>query len=144
MEVCFVEAAAGAGGDYDTLVCRLIEREYERGERVWVLCPDRAGAEALDMRLWAFDPDAFIPHGLIDQVGAETPVVLVPPEHPLGAIPRPVVCNLRPGAFAGVAARVIEPIPPDEPAKAAARERWRAYQRAGHGPRLERFAALPT
>lgn len=138
VEVCFVEAAGTRSVDYTVFVCRLIERGYERGERALVLCPDRARAEALDRSLWSFDPDSFVPHGLIDQASAKTPVLLVPPEHRFSAEGGPVVYNLRPAAVAE-AGRVIEPIPPDEPGKAAARERWRAYQRAGHSPRLERI-----
>ena len=44
---------------------RLLAQLLERGERVYLKCPDREAAEAMDRFLWSFDPDAFLPHGLV-------------------------------------------------------------------------------
>ena len=42
--------------------CRLIEKVYRRGHRIYVHTGDEAGARAMDDLLWSFRPDRFIPH----------------------------------------------------------------------------------
>jgi DNA polymerase III subunit chi len=46
--------------------CRLIEKIYKLGHRVYVQHQDRAQAQALDNLLWEFQAASFIPHQLAD------------------------------------------------------------------------------
>ena len=46
------------------LACRLIEKAYLRGHKVFVFCNNRQEAETLDELLWTFKEDSFIPHNL--------------------------------------------------------------------------------
>ena len=42
--------------------CKLIEKAYEMGHQVYVLCDDVTQAHAFDELLWTFKPESFIPH----------------------------------------------------------------------------------
>lgn len=44
------------------LVCELVRKAYDTHQPALILARDQAQAEALDDLLWAFDPDAYIPH----------------------------------------------------------------------------------
>ena len=54
------------------LACRLIEKAYLRGHRVFVHCNNQHDAEHLDELLWTFKDDSFIPHNLQGE-GPEPP-----------------------------------------------------------------------
>ncbi|MFO8006265.1 MAG: DNA polymerase III subunit chi [Candidatus Brocadiia bacterium] len=55
------------------LVCRYVERAYERGETVAVYAPDAEEAAELDRRLWTFRQQSFIPHVVLSE--AEAPLI---------------------------------------------------------------------
>lgn len=108
-------------------ICALATRAYRRKLPTLVLCNDLAQAEALDQRLWEFDPDLYLPHQIAgDEDDAWVPLLLVPPgtETPL----RDYIINLRPTVVASAPARVAELIIDDAAGRSAARERWRQYQ----------------
>lgn len=54
------------------LVCRLIEKAYTKGHRVYVHCANQVDAEHIDELLWTFKEDSFIPHNLQGE-GPEPP-----------------------------------------------------------------------
>ncbi|RUR19977.1 DNA polymerase III subunit chi [Legionella sp. km535] len=54
------------------VACRLLEKAYARGHRVFVSCDNRQDAEHLDELLWTFRDDSFIPHNLQGE-GPEPP-----------------------------------------------------------------------
>lgn len=54
------------------VACRLIEKAYMRGHRVYVHCMNQHDAEFLDELLWTFRDDSFIPHNLQNE-GPEPP-----------------------------------------------------------------------
>jgi DNA polymerase IIIc chi subunit len=58
--------------------CRLVERLYQKGERVAVFLSDSGRAAVLDEYLWTFAQHSFVPHVLWDGQGeVEDPVVVV-------------------------------------------------------------------
>ncbi|MDZ7749811.1 MAG: DNA polymerase III subunit chi [Halofilum sp. (in: g-proteobacteria)] len=59
-----------------TYLCRLAEKAYRLGHRVWIHVPadDRAGA--LDDRLWTFSQGSFVPHERASDADPDCPVVL--------------------------------------------------------------------
>jgi DNA polymerase-3 subunit chi len=115
------------------LVCELAKKAFASGQPCVILCASEAQAETLDDLLWSFDEDAFIPHQIAGQdddgSDAEVDVLLAPPgtDVPL----RPLLINLRDGAFEGDFQRVLEVVPPDPAAREPLRQRWRAYQARG-------------
>ncbi|WP_298622097.1 DNA polymerase III subunit chi [uncultured Legionella sp.] len=54
------------------VACRLLEKAYAKGHRVFVSCTNQQDAEHLDEFLWTFRDDSFIPHNLQGE-GPEPP-----------------------------------------------------------------------
>ncbi|WP_392536366.1 DNA polymerase III subunit chi [Legionella sp. 227] len=54
------------------VACRLLEKAYAKGHKVYVLCNNKQDAEILDELLWTFKEDSFIPHNLQGE-GPEPP-----------------------------------------------------------------------
>lgn len=54
------------------VACRLLEKAYAKGHRVYVLCNQKQDAEFLDELLWTFKEESFIPHNLQGE-GPEPP-----------------------------------------------------------------------
>ena len=112
------------------LVCELARKAVAADQWLLVLARDQAQAEALDDLLWAFDPDAYIPHQIAgDEEDELAPVLIAPPgvDAPL----RPLVLNLRDAAVEGSLERVLEVVPADASARGPLRERWKHYQARG-------------
>ncbi|MDX1589348.1 MAG: DNA polymerase III subunit chi [Oleiphilaceae bacterium] len=58
---------------------RLAEKAWRQGDRVALYCRDGEQAGQLDEILWAFRPDAFLPHARLgpeDEAGGQSVVVL--------------------------------------------------------------------
>lgn len=60
-------------GDEQTFACRLIDKVYRAGHRIYVHTGSARQAEELDDHLWVFREDSFIPHAL-HSVDIEAPV----------------------------------------------------------------------
>ena len=113
---------------------KLLERVLAAGRRVVLLAPSPERVEDLANHLWTYDPDAWLPHGSARDGHPEAqPVYLTDKEEaPNGATVLVVVEGLEPD-FAGRFERVVDMFNGrDEAAVAAARQRWRRYQAAGH------------
>lgn len=54
------------------IACRLLEKAYLRGHKVYVFCNNQHDAELIDELLWTFKEDSFIPHNLQGE-GPEPP-----------------------------------------------------------------------
>jgi DNA polymerase-3 subunit chi len=54
------------------VACRLLEKAYYKGHRVYVFCDNQKDAEFIDELLWTFRDDSFIPHNLQGE-GPEPP-----------------------------------------------------------------------
>jgi DNA polymerase-3 subunit chi len=113
--------------------CRLAEKAYEQGYRVFIRTRDSQQAERLDELLWTFRADSFLPHGLAGQVKDE-PILLG--ERMPDDVRHDYLINfgleLPPGwqrfkRLAEVVEQRQEPL-------AQARQRFRAYRSAGHPP----------
>jgi len=134
-----VDFAFGAPDRLRT-ACVAARKRFLAGQRVVVYCSDGARLSAFDRMLWAFDDTSFVPHVLAgDPLCAATPVVLTasPPDaasQAMGAGEPPWLLNLDEGCPPSLQAfeRVMEIVSDDPADRLAARERWRAYQAAGH------------
>ena len=111
--------------------CRLAERAWHEGHRVWLHGADGAMAEALDELMWTFRDTSFVPH---ERAPGSTgcPVLIGcgadEPSH------HDVLINLADEVpqFYGRFARVAEIVLNDDQAKATLRARWKLYRDAGH------------
>ncbi len=50
-----------AGEERHLFACRLVEKAYKLGNKVWLRL-DESALEQLDTSLWAFRPESFVPH----------------------------------------------------------------------------------
>lgn len=113
------------------LVCELARKCHASGQPTLILARDAAHAELLDELLWAFDPDAYLPHQIAgqDEDDAITPILIAAPGT---ATPdRPLVINLRDEIAAGSYLRVLEVVPADAAARDPLRQRWSGYKALG-------------
>ena len=121
-----------------TQACQTSLRQYLAGQPLLVYCTDAQRLKAFDQKLWAVDEAAFVPHVAADDPeAANTPICLVSADLPsaLARAPAKVwLLNLDDNCPPGIenVSRVLEIVSDDETDKAAARERWRLYQAAGH------------
>jgi DNA polymerase-3 subunit chi len=114
------------------LACRLIEKAYQRGHRVFVLCETEQDAEHLDELLWTYKDDSFVPHNLQGE-GPEPPP---PVQIGFGQEPRgfnDILINMVdpiPSYFMKFK-RVIEIVAANEEAKIISRNHYRDYRNQG-------------
>jgi len=55
--------------------CKLTEKAWRLGHRIYLHCQDAAQRNALDERLWSFKDEAFLPHGVTEE-DADAPIAL--------------------------------------------------------------------
>ena len=111
--------------------CRLADRAFRKGHRVYLHTRDEAGAQALDRLLWEFKPHSFLPHGMLG--GEDSERIGIgwgdkPGEH------EDVMINLdlEVPAFVGRFQRVLEIVVQHPTIQAPLRESWRRYKHFGY------------
>jgi DNA polymerase-3 subunit chi len=115
------------------LACRLAEKAYRMGHRVYINTESGKQLGELDDLLWTFRAGSFLPHARVQDKPDEVPPIL------LGSDTEPpamddVLVNLAgavPPWFSRFH-RVAELVGTDEAARTAARERYRFYQDRGY------------
>lgn len=111
------------------VACRLLEKAYQRGHRVFVYCESKENAERLDELLWTYKDDSFIPHNLQGE-GPEPPP---PVQIGYGAEPRgfnDILLNMAqtiPPYFARFR-RIMEVVAANDAAKEISRSHYRDYR----------------
>ncbi|MDB5716837.1 MAG: polymerase chi subunit, HolC [Sphingomonas bacterium] len=76
MQVDFYHLAATP---LERVLPRIAERLVGEGQRLLVVVGDDALAERLDISLWSYAPDGFLPHGRAGAAGeADQPVLIAP------------------------------------------------------------------
>ncbi|MCU0735674.1 MAG: DNA polymerase III subunit chi [Methylotetracoccus sp.] len=124
------------------IACRLAEKAYRLGHRLYIQTASSRDDALLDDLLWTFRQNSFIPHARWPGVDdPDLPVLL-------GHDPPPVflhellihLADPIPEAF-GRFARVVEIINADETVRAAARRRYRFYQERALTPVTHQLTA---
>lgn len=120
--------------------CRLIEKVYRRGHRIYVHTPDLDSTRKMDDLLWTFRPDRFVPHHCQDtSVGHDlvsaddaSPVRIGHDFEPSGH--QDVLVNLSGNVpdFFSRFERVAEVVPMIENLREAARANYRFYKERGY------------
>jgi DNA polymerase-3 subunit chi len=112
------------------LVCELAKKAYAAQLPTLILTRTLEEAELLDDQLWAFDPEAFIPHQIAgDDEDEVTAVLILPPG--AQAAPRPLVINLREECASAGFDTVKEVVPADPAEREGSRRRWAEYRKRG-------------
>jgi DNA polymerase-3 subunit chi len=132
-KVDFYLLGGGGADDPARIACRLTEKAYRLGHRVYLLAPDPATATELDELLWTFSQGSFVPHTLADAAGADDQPVLIGHAEPPAAFHDVLVslANEVPAWFTRFT-RVAELVGADDASKAQARERFRFYRERGY------------
>lgn len=117
-------------------LCQLVGKALAQGLEIVVLTESAAASTVLDRLLWEMPQHGFVPHcGADDPRAGQTPVII---DHRPEKLPsRSLLFNWTGQIASGLDRyeRLIEIIDTDQELRAAARERWRAYQAQGHEPR---------
>jgi len=114
------------------VACRLLEKAYMKGHRVYVHCENQQDAETLDELLWTFRDDSFVPHNLQGE-GPEPPP---PVQIGHGKEPRgfnDILLNMTRNVvpFYNKFKRVMELVPNLELEKELSRKRYKEYRAVG-------------
>lgn len=113
--------------------CRLAEKAFRQGCRVYLHTETADDARTLDDRLWGFKPESFVPHNLISESLTPPPPVQIgfgdDPAHHSDVLIN--ASNSLPGFFSRFK-RVAEIVTKDEPVKKRSREHFRFYKDRGY------------
>tara|TARA_B100000686_G_C16232836_1_gene685751 strand:- start:124 stop:555 length:432 start_codon:yes stop_codon:yes gene_type:complete len=62
--VDFYVQVAGTSQGHLTLACRVTEKAYQAGHRIYLRCQNEDQANQMDALLWTFSQSSFVPHQL--------------------------------------------------------------------------------
>ncbi|HEK1007875.1 TPA: DNA polymerase III subunit chi [Pseudomonas putida] len=122
--------------------CKLCEKAWRLGHRVYLHCQDAEQRSELDLRLWRFKGEAFVPHDLAE-LHADATVALGLRAESAGEH-RDLLINLGadvPG-FVGQFERVAEIVVEEATIRQSARERFRFYREQGYALQDHRLQRL--
>jgi len=125
------------------LACRLAERGYLAGQRVFVWLDEPLLLERFDELLWTFADRSFVPHELYSDVRQwqDTPVLLGCSAQPQQGFELLVNLAAAIPAAAIHAAGIAELVDADEQRRRAGRNRFRQYRDGGRTPETRALAS---
>ncbi|MEE9425733.1 MAG: DNA polymerase III subunit chi [Methylococcales bacterium] len=115
------------------VACKITEKAYKLGKRVFILTSTAEESQALDNLLWSFKQGSFIPHEIVDSTQQQTTEAL-PNSVLIGAstsvTSATVLINLSTELPDNMDRfeRIVEIIDQDVQIKQAGRQRYKAYQ----------------
>lgn len=120
--------------DRDRFICRLTEKAFRLGHRVFLQTDSGEQARQLDDLLWSFRDRSFIPHGLASKVDGDPdfPVVIGQNEAPQGQYDLLINAGETIPEYFSRFERVAEPVLNEDSAKARGREHYRFYRDRGY------------
>ena len=122
-------------GDEMEFTCRLIAKIYRLGHRIHVHTGSEAAAKQLDERLWAWQPQSFVPHALqADPASGDDPAPVKIGFGAKATDSKDVLINLAPEVpdFFSQFERVAEVVPTDDQRRETAREHYNFYKGGNH------------
>lgn len=111
--------------------CKLTDKAWRLGHRVYLHCNDAQQREELDARLWRFKGETFVPHGPVED-DSDAPVALGIGTDPGTHQDLLVNLDLRIPEFFKRFARIAEIVVEDPAIRLAARESFRFYREQGY------------
>ncbi len=119
--------------------CRIIEKAYRLGRKVYIHANDKEQAHELDEILWNFKPEAFVPHNLSYEETTKLPPVQIGfNENNSSFQPdnyyQDVFVNLADTTpdFASRFTRIAEILCQHDNILSTGRERWKQYKQLGY------------
>lgn len=113
--------------------CDLAAKAWRLGKRVLIACETEQQAFEIDERLWAREPDSFVPHNLSGEVTQYATPIEISWKGKRNAQRRDLLISLQQDIPEYVASftQVIEFVPIHEADKTQARERYKQYRQMG-------------
>lgn len=121
------------GGTREQTACKLIEKAYNLGHRIYVHTESDEHSRQLDELLWVFRDGSFLPHEQYQPgTPSESPITIG--SHAAPEADAEVMINLAPEVplFFSRFLRVAELVGTESEAKAQGRERFRFYRDRGY------------
>ena len=115
---------------YDQVVCQLCQKAYDNNQLTLLLTCDPQQTQHLDLRLWTFRDDSFLPHDSDEDDNPTTPILVQDAPNPRGD--RQLLINLSaevPSYFAQFE-RVIELVTDEN--RQQARAHYSFYKERGY------------
>ena len=111
--------------------CKLTEKAWRMGHRIYLHCSDAAQRDELDARLWRFKGESFVPHSNTEDQPDGT-IVMGLTEAPASHQDLLINLDLKVPEFFKRFARVAEVVVEDPAVRLAARESFRFYREHGY------------
>ena len=122
-----------SNGNRYLLACRLAEKIYHQGRRIFINTASEEEQRHMDRLLWTFRQGSFVPHAIMEKADPSTNPVVIGKAGEVGE-EADVMINLAlevPASFSRFE-RVVELIDREPQVKAAGRERFRFYRDRGY------------
>jgi len=137
--------------------CRITEKAYDQGFKVFIQCDDALISQKMDSLLWTFSRESFVPHRICEREELswqEYPVQLGAlqidkPQHSeqhsgdgqSNARVADVVVNLAdtPSDAIFAFSRIVDLVSGEQTDRLAGRERFRKYREKGHKPNTHKL-----
>lgn len=120
--------------------CRLTQKAWSAGHKIYIHVANDQAATELDRLLWSFNQQSFIPHAVAGtEEAAQAPVVIG--TDPSSDKDNDLLVSLA-DQFSQAAnnfTRVVEIVAADDTAKADARERFKRYRELGVEPNTHKI-----
>ncbi len=111
--------------------CKLTQKVYRMGHRVYIHTADQAGAEQFNQLLWQFSPSSFVPHALQGQADNEG-VTIGWSDNPGESHDVMINLDLSVPGFVGRFERVAEVVVQDPLVRDPLRNSWKFYKDRGY------------
>lgn len=128
----YIEEKPRPGG-HRVLACRVAEKAYRLGHRVFIHTGRADLAVEMDQLLWTFRDRSFVPHARAEAVEGEPPPVIIAHDvEPQGRCDLLINLDREVPTFFSRFERVADLVGEDEESRAAGRERYRFYRDRGY------------
>ena len=114
-----------------TFACRLTEKAFRQGHRLYIHTEDAASAQQMDQLLWQFRAQSFLPHGLADGE-RDDPIVIGCADNPGDHADVLINLALRVPDFVGRFQRVAEVVTQAPQIREPLRQSARYYKDRGY------------
>lgn len=112
--------------------CRIAEKAYQQGHRVYFHTENQQETHSLDDLLWTYRDASFLPHNLYgEMLTPQPPIQIGHTETPKGHSDLLINLAVSPPLFYRQFKRVIEIVPADDAWRARAREHYKNYRTQG-------------
>jgi DNA polymerase-3 subunit chi len=130
-EVWFYLLADATEKTHTQFITRFCNTAYRREREAVILCRDMAQAQTLNLAIWGYQAESFIPHSI--DWACSAPLQLITQSLPAQG---DILLNLTDQLLTVTGyQRIVEIINPDN--RDASRGRWRHYQQQGLSPELK-------